>query len=54
MRVTVSITSLYLDFVYSKREDLNPGVFLILTVLTIVLVGTGCVSRVYLFAHTIN
>ena len=54
MRVGASIASLYLDFAFSKRHSMNPILFGFLSVLTVVIIASGTIARVYLFAHTIN
>lgn len=54
MRIAASISSLYLDFVYSKRENLHFLIFAILSLLTATLIFAGAFARVYLFAHTLN
>lgn len=54
VRLTCALTSLYLDFVFSKRERMNPILFGFLSLVYIVLFLSGTLARLYLFAHTLN
>ena len=54
MRIASSLTSLYLDFVFSKRNKMNPILFGFFSLVYVVALFSGCIARVYLFAHTIN